>query len=1461
MRPARRGDPAVPLSCGTIQFLFAAVLLLAQSTFADIGRVQLVSPANGANGVAPCATLTWNAASGATGYFYEVKVGSQVITNGGSGGDTQVSLTLNEGTTYSWHVQGRTSQDTGPFSETWTFTTKSPIPAPTLTSPANGASIASLNVTLQWSALSDATFFDFEVDNGSGIVTNGTIDASNTSLSLTLPENSYTWRIRGSTSCRDGAWSAYSAFVIPPIPAPVQDFPANNQTGIGLQPTLQWEGANGATGYDYQLYSGVGGSLIDANSGSISGLSAQVNPVLLENTVYSWRVRGRTSARNGTWSSLASFTTVPPLAAPVLTSPADGENGTGLNVSLNWQAVSGATGYDYQVLQSGNVIQSGTGSPPQPIVLVANGVYQWQVRGKTSLRTGVWSAPFTFATQPPIPTPTLVSPPDGSVHNSLVVTLVWNSVGPLATSYNFEVDDTNGVAVTNGAVTGAITSVTITNPTDGTYTWMVQGATSERQGSWSTPFSYTIPPIPAPVQDFPTNNSTGIGLQPTLQWESAAGATGYDYQLYSGVGVSLIESGPTNVLSNQVTHVLSENTVYSWRVRGHTTARNGIWSPFASFTTVPPLVAPLLTSPADGTFGTGLSVPLNWQTVTGATGYDYQLLQGGKVVKSGSGSPPQTVNLAANGTYQWQARGNTGLRTGPWSASFTFSTLNIGVPVLDSPMDGADEIPFDPTLKWEAVNNATSYDCQIYLAGAIVASTNTSSTQATVVVHQSATYQWRVRAHDGQLIGAWSDFPSFTTRPPLDVPVLVSPPNPSEGTGLTVTNQWNPVDGATGYNLQFLTNGVIALSTNGSPNVISNLLTLDVNLPANNIYQWEVQAKTSLRTGPWSAPFSFSTLPLTISNEPLSQTVSGGNVNLTVKAGGVPPLSYQWLRNDEPIPNATNSTYIITNAQPTNGGTYSVVVSDAISGIVSFGADIIITSAALPFADNFTNAGAISGVSGLGSGNNFHTSLEPGEPLDAGRFGSNSVWLEWTAPSNGLALFSTLGSSFGTLLAVYQGNSLTNLTPVAADADDGPYRSSSVAFVATAGQTYLITVQGVLQESGDIVLSWSMENPGTTPIITEQPASLAVELGSNAVFQISAASSLTLMYQWYFMDLSHPIPGATSPTLQIPSINVSNVGLYFAVISNSAAISVETAMAALFIGPPVATYIGDAGSIPSGGTATAFFSGGSTGVGFGSSGTGFIGLSSSPTNLTTYYYYDFQPQANGILLVSTEGSTVQTVLSQVQGISQLNLVTIKSVTNSPLDGHNVLQIPVVSNSVYLFAVNELGTNAGTIEVSYGLGLPPAGSTLTETNQQATGSQLMLSLSVPLGTNEAYQWFHNGAGITNATNATFTIAQLGPSDAGYYSVALSNGFGTSNCVVAFVTETPPLSLKLDTNTVNPTPGMWVNGFAAQPTVLLFSPDLLTWTPVYTNTNALNSISSYINAVGALPRGFYKLQAYP
>jgi uncharacterized repeat protein (TIGR03803 family) len=58
--------------------------------------------------------------------------------------------------------------------------------------------------------------------------------------------------------------------------------------------------------------------------------------------------------------------------------------------------------------------------------------------------------------------------------------------------------------------------------------------------------------------------------------------------------------------------------------------------------------------------------------------------------------------------------------------------------------------------------------------------------------------------------------------------------------------------------------------------------------------------------------------------------VSNHVATFSVQAGGTAPLSYQWLFDGaNNLPNATNSTLVVTNEQLTNSGTYTIVVSNA----------------------------------------------------------------------------------------------------------------------------------------------------------------------------------------------------------------------------------------------------------------------------------------------------------------------------------------------------------------------------------------------------------------------------------------------------------------------------------------------------------------------------------------------------
>ena len=71
------------------------------------------------------------------------------------------------------------------------------------------------------------------------------------------------------------------------------------------------------------------------------------------------------------------------------------------------------------------------------------------------------------------------------------------------------------------------------------------------------------------------------------------------------------------------------------------------------------------------------------------------------------------------------------------------------------------------------------------------------------------------------------------------------------------------------------------------------------------------------------------TLPFLTVAPPASQTnLVGQNTNFSVVAGGTTPLFYQWLFNGTALTGQTNATLNLANLQLTNGGLYTIIVSN-----------------------------------------------------------------------------------------------------------------------------------------------------------------------------------------------------------------------------------------------------------------------------------------------------------------------------------------------------------------------------------------------------------------------------------------------------------------------------------------------------------------------------------------------------
>jgi uncharacterized repeat protein (TIGR01451 family) len=611
----------------------------------------------------------------------------------------------------------------------------------------------------------------------------------------------------------------------------------------------------------------------------------------------------------------------------------------------------------------------------------------------------------------------------------------------------------------------------------------------------------------------------------------------------------------------------------------------------------------------------------------------------------------------------------------------------------------------------------------------------------------------------------------------------------------------------------------------------------------------------------------FLPTPPLITAQPQSQLLNlGGLLNLVVGILSPPGTRYQWRLNGANISGATNSSYTVLNLLAKDAGSYTVVVFNQLGATVSQPALISLNGLlTLPASDNFANRAPMLNLLNLISYSNIGATSEPGEPLHAGVPGGHSVWFSWTPLLSGVVTFSTAGSSFDTLLAVYTGNNLTNLATVASDDDSGGFYTSVVTFNAVAGTQYSIAVDGAYGAEGNIILNSTFQllAPAVPQIISE-PVDQITSFGGSATFSV-LASGTSLTYQWLFNDA--PLAGATAPTLQLTNISPAQIGLYRVGVTSGGR-QIVSPPASLQIGivdgqPNLNSHAHDkfqAVSYAVAGTAIkTMLRTSSTGgrIHKLSSGTsrGYTGMqvfstygsatqSGEPNNCSTpggsSSWTSLQPPENGIMEIDTSGSNFKTILGVYTGsgtdFSSLVQVACDVASGTGTNDGRVT-FAATANTTYYISVDGVDGAYGTVVLNWNLTVPP--SIVSQPNSQAVspGATVILSASATGNPAPQCQWFRNGARMYGATNWNMTLSNFQASSEGTYHVLASNpGGSAATAPSALVLDS---GLRLDSFSLNSTNGavqMRLVGVANSNYVIQATSDLVSWLAIATNAPA-------------------------
>jgi len=367
------------------------------------------SPAHNATGVATNPTFSWNATSNTDSYDVYFGTFSPPPFVGNTTSASYPLPGLNTNTTYYWKVIANNSCGNSTSGVEWNFTTiVATPPAPTLASPADNGTGISISPALSWNASTGAVSYRLQLSTDplfATVIDQSGITGTSQPASGLANNILYYWRVNATNAGGTSGWSDVWHFttIVAAPPAPNLAVPANNATGVAVNPALSWNAPIGAVSYRLQVSTDPLFATVIDQSG-ITGTSQPVSG-LANNILYYWRVNATNAGGTSGWSTAWSFTTIVAApSAPILAAPLNAATGVATNPTLSWIASTGAISYQLQVASNDTFSttvfdQSGITGTLQPVSGLSNYTpYWWRVRATNTEGTSPWSEFWSFTT-------------------------------------------------------------------------------------------------------------------------------------------------------------------------------------------------------------------------------------------------------------------------------------------------------------------------------------------------------------------------------------------------------------------------------------------------------------------------------------------------------------------------------------------------------------------------------------------------------------------------------------------------------------------------------------------------------------------------------------------------------------------------------------------------------------------------------------------------------------------------------------------------------------------------------------------------------------------------------------------------------------------------------------------------------------------------------------------------------
>ncbi len=490
----------------------------------------------------------------------------------------------------------------------------------------------------------------------------------------------------------------------------------------------------------------------------------------------------------------------------------------------------------------------------------------------------------------------------------------------------------------------------------------------------------------------------------------------------------------------------------------------------------------------------------------------------------------------------------------------------------------------------------------------------------------------------------------------------------------------------------------------------------------------------------------------------------------SVKFNGTPAPAFQ-----------INSDTQITVTVPANATT-GPITATGFSGTGASTTNFQINP--VPSNDLFGNSALLAGGAPITvTGTNAGATKEAGEPnIIPTDPGGHSIWYTFTAPLSGDFVVTTAGSDFDTLLGVYTGSTLTNLTPVAANDDDPAGGvTSAVTFTATRGVTYRIVVDGAGGEAGSVVLSIFnavlVQNLYTTNF---EPAE-------------GFSTKLPLVGQGGWLSVNNVTGGNAVVSNLIPNLGQQGLVGQTALAGGAAKLQAYRPFNYFSSGDfPVVNF-----------TTTLKISNSTNGQNDRFAFT--PGIAPTPDDNGDYFSVVFDNATLGVYYQFPGGSLVPTGVlfsHDVIYTLQISLNFLSGTWNATLNGTQLATDQPFADLGGLTRISADWTpanpatpgNNSMVFDQYTVSAPSASVpviTVQPMSQSVSLGQPVTLSVVATGTPTLlYQWYFEGQPINGANSATYTIPKANPSDAGRYFVIVFNDFGSAQSLDAFLVVSTP-----------------------------------------------------------------------